>query len=893
MCGIGVVLAGAPVDWVPANLPGTAADGFAPPLVALDDACACADAAAPSAAPVHPSYLRARGPDGAHTISVRVGSTHACVLHVTASVLHVRGDTPALQPVCTRSGSALAWNGELFARLPDAAGPGTSDAPGRARGPEEDSAMSDTDERESDTLVLARALERARSPLDVTAALRGPWALAWWQHERGALWVGRDPVGRRSLLVCRAPRGVAVCSVAVPIAELFGEAQPQPCGLGPTRGRAAPAPPSDVAALAGWAELPPLPHGGLWRISLAPPSAGSDSGCAASAAAPPAERIVCEPHVPPPPVPRPLRHLVSAPRAVEQDAPCGPAARELWTDALYSALSDAVRVRVRAIGRVGRARAAAPAADAVDAPPPAAAERAAAAAAAAAGAARVGVGVGAGVGVGVGVLFSGGIDSMVLAALAGVHAPPDAPIELINVALSSAEIAVRGGVAGSGGAAGGGRNGGPRKTASPEARAATSRPTRAPDRLSAVRGLHELRAAFPQREWRLVLADVSARALREAMPAVEARIFPAGTVMDLTIGLALWFGARAQGRLVSVARAGASSGGEDAGGAGAEGSELELSDEDEAGTEAGAALRHALPADATVGATADERAWMTPMRGAARAACRYAAPHASAGSCAPARRVLTAPRCPRDAVRVSIHITRPAPHCGAEPAISLEIAPCAPAESGRAERPRARAGGMYTCCARVLLVGTGADEQLGGYGRHRVAYARRGQPGLDAELATDVRRLWVRNLGRDDRVISEHGREPRHPFLDEGVMRVIREAPAGALFDLELEPGVGDKRALREIGRRLGLRASTRLQKRAIQFGTRLANKKLDGRAPLRSGAGAAGAAADAAGGGAPPAAVMDTLSVDDLLYRGDGVPQPQLRAHMRKQPPTARCGAA
>ena len=46
----------------------------------------------------------------------------------------------------------------------------------------------------------------------------------------------------------------------------------------------------------------------------------------------------------------------------------------------------------------------------------------------------------------------------------------------------------------------------------------------------------------------------------------------------------------------------------------------------------------------------------------------------------------------------------------------------------------------------------GADEQLGGYGRHRTAgYQRAGWEGLLAEVSLDVGRISTRNLGRDDR----------------------------------------------------------------------------------------------------------------------------------------------
>lgn len=60
-----------------------------------------------------------------------------------------------------------------------------------------------------------------------------------------------------------------------------------------------------------------------------------------------------------------------------------------------------------------------------------------------------------------------------------------------------------------------------------------------------------------------------------------------------------------------------------------------------------------------------------------------------------------------------------------------------------------------------------------------------GFEGLQAELRLDMRRLWRRNLGRDDRLISDHGRESRHPFLDEAFMDTILSLPLPLVADLD------------------------------------------------------------------------------------------------------------
>ena len=44
---------------------------------------------------------------------------------------------------------------------------------------------------------------------------------------------------------------------------------------------------------------------------------------------------------------------------------------------------------------------------------------------------------------------------------------------------------------------------------------------------------------------------------------------------------------------------------------------------------------------------------------------------------------------------------------------------------------------------------------------------------FDLILSKDLNRLWIRNLGRDDRAISDNGKECRYPFLDEIVVSEI------------------------------------------------------------------------------------------------------------------------
>ncbi|KAK2526105.1 Asnsd1 [Columba guinea] len=121
------------------------------------------------------------------------------------------------------------------------------------------------------------------------------------------------------------------------------------------------------------------------------------------------------------------------------------------------------------------------------------------------------------------------------------------------------------------------------------------------------------------------------------------------------------------------------------------------------------------------------------------------------------------------------------------------------------------------------ITGIGADEQLAGYSRHRVCFKKYGLEGLNKELEMELDRISSRNLGRDDRIIGDHGKEARFPFLDEDVVSFLNSLPISEKADLTLPRGIGEKLILRLAAKELGLTASTILPKRAVQFGSRIA----------------------------------------------------------------------
>ncbi|MBZ3891094.1 Asparagine synthetase domain-containing protein 1 [Sciurus carolinensis] len=228
----------------------------------------------------------------------------------------------------------------------------------------------------------------------------------------------------------------------------------------------------------------------------------------------------------------------------------------------------------------------------------------------------------------VAVLFSGGIDSMVIATLADRHIPLDEPIDLLNVAfMSEAKISPA--------------NFNKKRSKQNNCEipseefsnnvAADSPDDNIPDRVTGRAGLKELQAINPSRIWNFVEINVSLEELQKLRRTQICHLIqPSDTVLDDSIGCAVWFASRGIGWLVT-----------------------------------------------------------------------------------------------QDEVK------------------------------------------SYQSSAKVILTGIGADEQLAGYSRHRIRFQTLGLEGLNKEIAMELGRISFRNLGRDDRVIADHGKEARLFYLHE------------------------------------------------------------------------------------------------------------------------------
>lgn len=111
-----------------------------------------------------------------------------------------------------------------------------------------------------------------------------------------------------------------------------------------------------------------------------------------------------------------------------------------------------------------------------------------------------------------GVLFSGGVDCAILALLADKYTDQHRPIDLINVAFDE------------------------------------SQNYRTPDRLTGLQTLEELRKLRPDRRWNFLEVNVTKTELNEKrMECIADLIYPLNSILDDSLGCALWFASRGLG----------------------------------------------------------------------------------------------------------------------------------------------------------------------------------------------------------------------------------------------------------------------------------------------------------------------------------------------------------
>lgn len=582
--------------------------------------------------------LKRRGPDSGKQL-LKSNGNYQCLF--SGHVLHLRGVLTA-QPVEDERGDVFLWNGEVFGGVK-------------------------IETEENDTHIMFKYLSSCKSESDISllfSEVQGPWSFIYYQASSHYLWFGRDFFGRRSLLwqFSNLSKSFCISSVGPPSPE--GTKQ--------------------------WQEVPAA---GIFRIDL---KSAANSKCVTLCFYPwkhiSGENVIEEcvnaltqisPDLPTfvsvvvnkaklylekPIVPlnmmMPHARLETQSKKISSIPSTKETLQVFLTDGymkkvvhqFIDVLSTAVKRRVLYLSRdksltpnevlktcYGKAN--------------------------------------------VAILFSGGIDSMVIAALADRHIPLDEPIDLLNVAFMVKEKTVPASFNRRRDQKDYGEM--PSKELSESAGAVDgdSPDDNVPDRITGRAGLKELQTINPSRVWNFVEINVSLEELQKLRRTqIRHLVQPLDTVLDDSIGCAVWFASRGIGCLAT-----------------------------QDGTKS------------------------------------------------------------------------------------------------------------YQSSAKVILTGIGADEQLAGYSRHRVRFQTLGLKALNEEIAMELGRISSRNLGRDDRVIADHGKEARFPFLDENVVSFLNSLPIWDKANLTLPRGIGEKLILRLAAVELGLTDAALLPKRAMQFGSRIA----------------------------------------------------------------------
>ncbi|XP_027627369.1 asparagine synthetase domain-containing protein 1 [Tupaia chinensis] len=581
--------------------------------------------------------LKRRGPDSSKQL-LKSDVNYQCLF--SAHVLHLRGFLTA-QPVEDERGNVFLWNGEVFNGIK-------------------------VEAEENDTQIMFNYLSSCKNESDVLSVfseVQGPWSFIYYQASSHYLWFGRDFFGRRSLLWHFNNLGKSFCLSSVG-SQTSGEAnqwQEVPAsGIFKVDLKSTAISRRMVLKLYPWKYISSEnviedSVNNLTQISADLPTFVSVTINEA--------KLYLEKPVGPLNMILPQAPLETQCSNISSDLPRRETLQIFLSDRhtkeviqqFIEVLSIAVKRRVLCLPR-----------DENLAPKEAL---------------KPGCRMAS-----VAILFSGGIDSMVIAALADRHIPVDEPIDLLNVAFRTKEQTVPANLNKK-------RSKQknhceiPSEESSKCLTADDDKLFSVPDRITGRAGLKELQALNPSRTWNFVEINVSLEELQKLRRTRICHLVqPLDTVLDDSIGCAVWFASRGIGWLV------------------------------------------------------------TP---------------------------------------------------------------------GEVK--------SYKSNAKVILTGIGADEQLAGYSRHRVRFQKHGLEGLNKEIMMELDRISSRNLGRDDRVIGDHGKEARFPFLDENVVSFLSSLPVWEKADLTLPRGIGEKLILRLAAVELGLTASALLPKRAMQFGSRIA----------------------------------------------------------------------
>lgn len=133
--------------------------------------------------------LRRRGPSSSRQL-LRSAVNYQCLF--SGHVLHLRGVLTA-QPVEDECGNVFLWNGEVFNGV-------------------------EVDAEDNDTQVMFNSLSACKNESEILllfSKVQGPWSFIYYQASSHHLWFGRDFFGRRSLLWQFSNLGKSFCLSSV------------------------------------------------------------------------------------------------------------------------------------------------------------------------------------------------------------------------------------------------------------------------------------------------------------------------------------------------------------------------------------------------------------------------------------------------------------------------------------------------------------------------------------------------------------------------------------------------------------------------------------------------------------------------------------------------------